>query len=181
MKGKKGFLCFFIIAFFALLLFVLFKTYSSVKTAESYVRFITDSANSVIGSVDSINSELNDLNYNSKDESELSSIKSYEDLLNGIKQDYATKESPYEGEKVEKKFKEFLAVAERIKEDLNELDNGLKEGISRSEFEEKLGKYISDSEELEVVSRELQSEITTYSEQSSKIDFNRIINEIKSF
>lgn len=168
---------------FLALVALFFKTYQDTRKANDYINFVTESANKIIADVESINNQLNSIQYSdsgtsvSELEAQLTNVRSD---LDKIKTDKTGYKVPFQGEEIDTKFTNFIDDSEGLITSFDDIVGVIKNLEGKEAFDEKVGVYVGNADVIQGDANELESLMTTYINDYNKIDFNRVIDAIKS-
>ena len=182
MKALKIVLTIILLIGFAVLAYALVRVYQDIRYANSYVIFVTDSTNVIISEVEEVNKLLDEISYNDGGEyvSELEGkLNHFNSAIEGIKKEKASFNVPYRGDEVEEHFNSYLSEGKEVQDAFEEVVNSIKNLDEKSDFEAKLEEYIIQAKQLDQKSGDVQKVLTEYANSYKKIDFERIIHEVK--
>lgn len=168
---------------FLVLVYLFFKTYQDTRYANTYIEFVTNSANEVIAEVDTANTELNAIEYTPEQDTvnDLQSrLSAVETVLNRIENERNDYEVPYKGEDVQTAFSEFRSKGEDVRSALSEVVNSIENLDEREVFEQKVEQYIIASNQLQDSSVALEGKLNEYVDNYNKIDLERILHAVTS-
>ena len=175
MKVARGIVVFSILLVLFLSIFFLFRNYQTLRGANRYITFVTNSTNEIITEVDSVNVVLNDLNAGESNDQLLSEIEKVGNIVDRVNGERGTYLVPYKGEEVDYVFGESLAIADTLLRDLQNLQLSIENLEDSTTFNEKLNIYVKSSQDLKEKSEQLQEIITTFTSENNTIDIKRII------
>ena len=170
-----------LVIFFIVFILLFIKVYRDVNYAKEYVGFITDSTNSLIGSIEEANTTMSTLKYNESEdyvvelEGELATLESTKEEIGN---NYSKFDVPYGGEEVDNKFKELLTEADNLSDALDGLIGSIKNLEKKEEFDAKLEVYIESSNSIQDKSSELEEVLNEYIVEYNKIDIRRVLHGI---
>jgi arsenate reductase-like glutaredoxin family protein len=158
------------------------RTYQHIKIAKDYVDFVTDSVNGSLAEIENINIMLNELEYDEEGNeiSELQdSLSTLKENRDSIVEENDESSKPRGSEDVQGEFGSYLTDLDELISSLETVVTSLEELDEKGVFEENLTEYITKSNELQLQSEVLETELNEFVQGYTKFDFKNFLDAIR--